>query len=200
MNTYRLMAMTVTSCAAGLSLAACSAGITKANTVTSPSPSVSRTGSSPAASPSHTASAPSHTASASAGSGDTVRVDASIGSFPIPRGAQVVANMPCGKQVLIELGSVTPTQASTFYTSALPQAGYDITNNTLTSDPTTGKPQGMAEISFTGHAYTGLIIAMANLGAEASVDPSAADLPSSIAKNAVEITLSPPGAANTSAC
>jgi hypothetical protein len=197
MNRFRFMAMTVTSCAAGLSLAACSAGITKANPVTTPSPTVSHAGSSPTSSP---AASPSHTASASASAGDTIRVDAPMGSFPIPPGAQVVANMTCGKQVLIELGSVTPTQASTFYTSALPRGGYDITNNTLTSDPNTGKPQGMAEISFTGHAYTGLIIAMANLGAEASADPSAAALPSSIAKNAVEITLSPPGAANTSAC
>jgi hypothetical protein len=195
MNSYRLMAMTVTSCAAGLSLAACTAGITKANPVTSPSPTASHNVSSPAASPSHTASA-----SASAGSGDTVRVEAPIGSFPIPRGAQVVANMPCGKQDLIELGSVTPPQVSTFYTSALPRAGYKVTNNTLTSDPNTGTPQGMAEITFTGHGYTGLIIAMANLGAEASADPSLADLPSDMTKNAVEISLSPPGTANTSTC
>jgi hypothetical protein len=197
MNQYRLMAMTVTSCAAGLSLAACSAGITKANPVTSPSPTVSHSQSSPARSP---AASPSHTASASADSGDTVRVGAPLGSFPIPRGAQVVANMPCGKQDLIELGSVTPAQAATFYTSALPRAGYQISNNTLTSDPNTGAPQGMAEITFAGHGYTGLIIAMANLGAEASADPSAADLPSSLTKNAVEISLSPPGTANKSMC
>src|SRR5262245_46514220 len=131
MNAYRLMAMAVTSCAVGLSLAACTAGITAANPVTSRSPIASRAGSSPTASP-------SHTTSASAGSGDTVRVDAPIGSFPIPHGAQVVANMPCGKQVLIELGSVTPAQVSTFYTSALPRAGYKITDNTLTSEPNTG--------------------------------------------------------------
>jgi hypothetical protein len=201
MNTYRLMAMTVTSCAAGLSLAACSAGITKANTVTSPSPTASRNESSTASrAESSPPASPSHTASASTGSSDTVRVDAPIGSFPIPRAAQVVANMPCGKQDLIELGSVTPLQASTFYTSALPRAGYTITNNTLTSDPDTGTPQGMAEITFNGHGYTGLIIAMANLGAEASADPSSADLPSSLTKNAVEISLSPPGAANASMC
>ena len=193
MNTYRFMAMTVTCCAAGLSLAACSAGITTANPVSSPSHTASRTGSSPAASP-------SHTTSASAGSGDTVRVDAPIGSFPIPQGAQVVANMPCGKQLLIELGSVTPTHASTFYTSALPEAGYKITDNSLNSDPNTGTPQGIAEITFTGHRYTGLIIAMADLGAESSASPSAAALPSNIAKNAVEISLTPRGTANTSAC
>jgi hypothetical protein len=130
-------------------------------------------------------------------------VDAPIGSFPIPNGAQLVANMPCGKQILLELSSVTPAQASTFYASALPRAGYNITN-TLTSGPNTGTPQGMTEITFTGHRYTGVIIAMANLGAKASADPSMgpsiADLPSSITKNFLEISLTPPGAASTSAC
>ena len=202
MNTYRFMAMAVTSCAAGLSLAACSAGITTANPVTSPSRTASRTGPSPTASrtgSSPTAS-PSQTTSASAGPVDTVKVDAPIGSFPIPPGAQVAANMSCGKQVLIELGSVTPAQTSTFYTSALPRAGYKITENTLSSDPNTGTPQGMAEFTFTGHGYTGLIIGMANLGAEASTGPSMAALPSSIAKNALEISLTPPSMANTLAC
>lgn len=195
MNVFRLMATSVTTCAAGLSLAACSVGITTANPGRSPSPSsapaASRTASSPAA---------SHSTSASASPADTVSVDAPIGSFPIPHGAQLVANMPCGKQILIELSSVTPAQASTFYASALPRSDYNIANNTLTSDPNTGTPQGMAEITFTGHGYTGLIIAMANLGAEASADPSMAGLPSSIAKNALEISLTPAGKANTSAC
>lgn len=193
MNAYRRMAMTVTTCAASLSLAACAAGITSANPATSPSAAASRAGSSPAASP-------SHATSASAGAGRTVRVDAPIGSFPIPRGAQVVANMPCGKQVLIELGSVTPAQASDFYAAALPQAGYQITDSTLSSDPDTGAPQGMAELTFTGHGFTGLIIAMANLGAEASADPSVAGLPGTIAKNAVEISLTPSGTAGAPSC
>lgn len=189
MNTYRRMALTVTTCAGCLSLAACAAGITSANPKTSPSAAASHAGSSPAASA-------SHATSASAGAGTTVRVDAPIGSFPIPSAAEVVANMPCGKQLLVELGSVTPAQASSFYTAALPQAGYQITVNTLTSDPNTGAAQGMAEFTFTGHGYTGLIIAMANLDAGASAAPMA-DLPSNIAKNAVEISLTPTGSANT---
>ncbi len=193
MGTHRRMAMTVTSCAACLSLASCAAGITSANPGKSLSAAASRAGSSPAASS-------SRAASASAGAGSTVRVDAPIGSFPIPRGAQVVANMPCGKQVLIELGSVTPVQASGFYAAALPQAGYRITDSTLSSDPTTGAPQAMAEFTFTGHGFTGLIVAMANLGAEASADPSVAGLPASIAKNAVEISLTPTGTAGTPTC
>jgi hypothetical protein len=193
MNAYRYIGMAVTICAASLSLAACSAGITSANPKTSPSAAASHAGSSPAASP-------SHATSASADAGSTVHVDAPIGSFPIPSGAQVAANMPCGKEILIELGSVTPAQASDFYTAALPQAGYKITDNTLNSDPNTGASQGIAEFTFTGHGYTGLIIAMANLGAEASADPSAAGLPSNLAKNAVEISLTPTGATGAPGC
>jgi len=193
MNTYRRMAMTVTICAASLSLAACAAGVTSANPETPPSASTSHAGSSPAASP-------SHATSAAADAGSTVHVDAPIGSFPIPHGAQVVANMPCGKEILIELGSVTPTQASDFYTTALHQAGYKITDNTLTSDPNTGAAKGMAELTFTGHGFTGLIVAMADLGAEASADPSAGSLPGNVAKNAVEISLTPTGASGTPAC
>jgi len=181
MTAYRLIAMAVSICAVGLSAGACSAGIRTAQPAKSPLPAASRAASSPV-------------------STGTVSVDAPVGTFPIPHGAQVAANLPCGKQVLLELGSVTPAQASAFYSSALPRAGYKITNSTLTTEPNTTIPQGMAEITFTGHAYTGLIIAMADLSAAASGDPSMPVLPSNIAKNAVEISLSPPGMANASAC
>ncbi|HTU72719.1 MAG TPA: hypothetical protein VMG38_04300 [Trebonia sp.] len=127
-------------------------------------------------------------------------MDAPIGSFPVPHGAQQAGNMTCGKQIIIELSSVTPAKASAFYATALPQAGYNITNNTLTSDPNTGTPQGMAEITFTGHGYTGLIIAIANLNAGASTDPSLSVLPSNLAKNSVEISLTPAGTPSTSVC
>jgi len=191
MNAYRLMATSMTTCAAGLSLAACSVGMTAANPGTSPSPTARHAASSPAA---------SHPASAPASPADTVSVHAPVGSFPIPHGAQVMANMACGKEILLELSPVTPAQASTFYASALPRAGYNITYNTLTSDPNTGAAQGMAEIMFTGHSYTGVIIAIANLGAQASADPSMAGLPSSITKNYLEISLTPIGTPSTSVC
>ena len=99
--------------------------------------------------------------------------------------------MPCGKKgVFIEAGPATPSRTSAFYASALPQAGYKIKVNTLTSDPSTGKPQGMAEITFTGHGYTGLIAAIADLGAASG---AAAHLPHSLSKNFLEISLTPPG-------
>jgi hypothetical protein len=193
MNAYRLMAMAATTCAVGLSLAACSAGVTTKTPVTPRSPVTSSTTSSPAASPSPAASAPAIPAA-------KVSVNAPIGSFPIPRVAHVVANMACSQQVLIELSSVTPAQVQTFYASALPRAGYTIKNNTMSSDPNTGAADGLGEITFSGHRYTGLIIAMANLGAEASADPSVGSLPSNVKKNVVEIELSPPGKANAPMC
>jgi hypothetical protein len=192
MNARRLMAMAVTTCAAGLSATACTAGISSAGQATSPSPAASRTASSPA-------SPASRTGPATASPADTVSVGAPIGSFPIPHGAQVMANMPCGKQFLVEVVSVTPVQASTFYTSALPHAGYKITLSTMSSDPDTGAPQGMAEIMFTGHGYTGLILAFASLRAAATGGASHVKLPGSLAKNIVEISLSPAGVASTSA-
>jgi hypothetical protein len=182
---HRLIA--VTACAASLSVTACTAGITTAAPAASRTPATSR----PATS--RPAATAAHSAAASPSPSDTVNVGAPIGSFPIPHGAQVVANMPCGKQVLLELGSVTPAQASAFYASALPRAGYKIQLDTLSSDPNTGTPQGIAEITFTGHGYAGQIIAVANLGAQASADHSLAGLPSNIAKNYVEISLTPPG-------
>jgi hypothetical protein len=198
MKTYRFMAMAVTTCAVGLSLAACSAGISAKSPVTPRSPDTSSTASSPGAS--SPAASPSPTASAAASPADTISVAGPIGSFPIPHGAQVVANMPCAEQSIIELSSVTPVQAQTFYASALPRAGYTIRSNILASDPKTGAPQGIAEIMFSGHRYTGLILATANLGAEASADPSIGPLPSNVSKNFVEISLIPPGKSNTPSC
>jgi hypothetical protein len=187
MNVYRLMAMGVITGVAGLSVAACSAGITTAGPAASRSPATNGTAPSPTASPSHTASPPpSHTAAA------TVHVNAPIGSFPIPHGAQVAANISCPKQIIIMLSPVTPVQASTFYITALPRAGYRITDNFMSSDPKTGAPQGLVEIGFTGHGYTGTIITMADLGPEASAIPSAVTLPSSMTKNVAEITMSAP--------
>ena len=186
MNAYRLIAMGVTTCAAGLSLAACSAGITTASPAASRSPATSRTAPSPAAATSHPTSP-----SASPSPADTVRVDARIGSFPIPRGAQVATNMTCDKQVLIELTSVTPSQASRFYIAALPRAGYHITGNIGGTAP--GVSGSITEIDFTGHGYQGTIIAVSNLGALPSTSPSPARLPSNLTKNFVEISLTPPG-------
>jgi hypothetical protein len=127
---------------------------------------------------------------------DTVSVDAPVGSFPIPPGAQVASNMTCAKQTLIELGSVTPSKASSFYSAQLPKAGYRITS-AFGGNTTPGASGAITEIEFTGHGYQGLIIAVADMSALPSTGPTPAGLPRNLTKNFVEISLTPPGAATT---
>lgn len=180
------MAIAVTTCAASLSLAACSAGITTLR----PAATGSR-----APSPAGSMARPSPSASPSPNTADTFNVGGLIGSFPVPPGAQLVGNLRCGKQVLLEFGSVVPSRAASFYSSALPRAGY-----TITTTMASGIAQGMAEFQFTGHGYTGQITAVANLKAEASAAPSTADLPTNLTSNFLEITLSQRGWAGTADC
>jgi hypothetical protein len=193
MNTHRRTAMAVITCAAGLSLAACSAGITSARPGTSPSPSASRTGPSPAASSSHSPAAPSsRSASSSPATVAMVAVNAPIHSFPIPAGAQVSFNISCPKSIGMAVNPVTPAQSSAFYTVELPREGYTIKNN-LTMD-------GIVEISFSGHGYTGSIATFADLGAEASANPSSVTLPGNLTKNVMEITMTASGTPDSYMC
>ena len=185
MKAYCRVAMAVTTCAAGLFLAACTAGVTTASPATSRSAATSPAASSPAA-----ATSPALTSPAG-----TVSVDAPIGSFPVPPGAQVLLNSTCDKQIIIELGSVTPAQASSFYTATLPKAGYKVTSNSLLAETGT-LPGSAATIDFTGRGYKGTIAALANLGALSSIGPSPVPVPSSIAKNFLTIELTPPGTAD----
>jgi hypothetical protein len=183
MTTYRRAALTLATCAAGLTLAACSAGITSASPPKAPTTPASHH---PAPPPTHTA-APPPSPSATAGTASV----AGLGSFPIPSGAQVAANIACGKGDIIEAGPVTPAAASAFYTSALPQAGYTITDNTLGSVPGTGAPNAIETVIFTGHRYSGVIIAMANVSSAGSGAPSTPAMSGSLTHNVLEITLVP---------
>ncbi len=167
MNTHRSAALVLATCAAGLSLAACSAGITSSAT------------SSPAAS--SRAASRSAAASPASGSGSAVSVGGSIGSFPIPPKAQVVENATENKQTVIILSSVSPSEVSSFYTVALPRAGYKIASNSLaTLNSNTG-----AAIEFTGHGYKGTIGAVSNL------PTTGVSLGGVSTKNFVGITLAP---------
>lgn len=62
-------------------------------------------------------------------------MDAPIGSFPVPHGAHALSGMACDKQALAGLSPVTPSTASSFYMSQLPQAGYQVTSNTGGTGP-----------------------------------------------------------------
>ncbi|HUN33538.1 MAG TPA: hypothetical protein VMU95_16125 [Trebonia sp.] len=189
MNTYRRMAMAMMTGAAGLSLAACSVAITTAGPKSSPSPTASRTR------PSATASA-TRPASPRPSPTPTVSVNAPIGGFPIPPGAQVVYNVSCPKSISISVSPVTPAESSAFYATALPRFGYTI------KDSMTLAAQGLVEIDFSGHGYTGAIATLADAAAAASADPSAAPvtLPSDMTKNLEQVTMTVPGLPDSYVC
>jgi hypothetical protein len=149
-------------CAAGLSLAACSGGITTPGAASS-SPAGAPASSPTAAASSASATTPpvsgatgtsgATTPATGSGSG-TVSVGGSLGTFPIPPGATVVENVDNSDgQDAIELSGVQPSDLSSFYSTALPQAGYSISSNDVASS---GVLTG-AGIEFTGHGYKGNI-------------------------------------------
>jgi hypothetical protein len=91
-----------------------------------------------------------------------VTVGGSIGTFPIPPGAKVLNSLTAGgRGVVVLLDSVTPAAASSFYSSALPRAGYKIMASTRTSPP--GADWSGAAIEFTGHGYKGTIRGLSGL-------------------------------------
>ena len=147
MNPYRTAVLTAAACAATILLAAC--------TVT--------TTASPASNPAST--------------GSTGSVNGPIGRFPLPPGAQLIDDGTDNGHYDMVFGSVSPSEASRFYTTALPQAGYTITSN---SSAAGGSFTGTG-IWFTGHGYNGQIGALSSF-----------DIPGiSLGGNTVEITLTP---------
>ena len=147
MNHHRTAALAGAACAAAISLAAC----TVTTTV------------SPASSPAPASSA--------------VSVSGPIGSFPVPPGARLINDGTDNGRYDIVFGSVSPSEAATFYTTALPRAGYTITSNSSAA----GDSFSGTGIWFTGHGYNGQI------GALSSFDISGI----SFGRNTVEITLTP---------
>jgi hypothetical protein len=167
MNKYRPAAVTLAAC---LSLAACSAGITTASTATTAATSSSspgRTGTTASASP-------------SAPAGRVLSVTGKVKSFPVPAGAKVAENISFENSISIGFGKVTPAKVRSFYTQALPKAGYTITGNSAASES-----GGLILIQFTGHGYKGQISTFAN-----DPDPSDA-LPGLGTKNVTTVLLQP---------
>ena len=146
MNKYRSAALALAACAASLTVAACTAGIT---TATPPATS--------AAAPSHSASV-ARSSPSQASSVRMISVSGSVGSFPVPAGAKVAENIADGQESIVIFSSITPAKVSSFYATALPQAGYTISGNSLVT-------QGggtVAFILFSGHGYKGNIDALSN--------------------------------------
>jgi hypothetical protein len=138
MNKYRSAALALAACAASLSVAACSAGTPSASSSSAstdaPSQIVSRS-----APPSTGAPIP----------GRSLATKMSLGTFPVPAAAKVAENMAG----LLVFGSITPADVSRFYATALPQAGYTVTTNSMLHK---GGDTG-AYIVFTGHGYKGTV-------------------------------------------
>jgi hypothetical protein len=90
----------------------------------------------------------------------------------------VAENLSDGKQKELVLSGVSPAAAVSFYTTALPQAGFTITSNSLAS---TGSGT-YGGIEFTGHGYKGII------GAGSGLASTGVSLPSG---NLLIISLTP---------
>ena len=117
------------------------------------------------------------TTASPASAGSTVSVSGPIGSFPVPPGAQLINDGTDNGHYDIVFGSVSPSEAARFYTTALPRADYTITSNSSA----TGESFSGTGIWFTGHGYNGQIGALSSF-----------HIPGiSLGGNTVEITLTP---------
>jgi hypothetical protein len=186
MHRHRRTAPAIAACAAGLTLAACNAGITSVKPPATARPAPATPAHTAAQSPASAAASSSASSSATAtAQGNTVQVTG-LGSFPIPPGAKTTSVAVCSKFTIIELGSVTPAQASAFYTSALPAAGYKVSLDTLSTDPATG---AVSDFMFNGHGYAGSIATAASLDTGTPSAHASAGAPGGDDKNFEEILL-----------
>jgi hypothetical protein len=167
MNVQRTVAVAAALWLGGGCLTACSARIISPGATSSPGGATGSPGGS-ASSPGGPAvpSSPPDIPTFSSGSGTStavvngrVKVGGPLGSFPVPPGAKVVENVTSGRTVDLVLDSVTPSRVSRFYGSALPHAGYTVSNNTSAA----GSSFAGTSIKFTGHGYKGTIGAVAGL-------------------------------------
>ena len=150
MNKYRSAVLALAAGVASLTVAACSAG----------TPTASSAASSPAASsPAPAGQAITSSAPPTTGApipGRMLAVKGTLGTFPVPAAAKVGENISGGQSVVVVFGLVAPADVARFYATALPQAGYTVTTNSLVSK---GGQNG-AIIAFSGHGYKGNIEAV----------------------------------------
>jgi hypothetical protein len=160
MNVYRTAAVAALLFVGGLSLTACSGGITPVSSSSSPPASSASTPppSSPATTPSDTST--SSTGTTIDGGSSSVTFGGTVGNFPIPPGATVLYHGNDGSELQIVLSSVTASEVDTYYTGTLPSNGYTITSNSSA----TGNTFNGVGIEFTGHGYSGKIGALSGVG------------------------------------
>jgi hypothetical protein len=146
MNKYRSAALALATCAAGLAVAACSAGTPTASSASTSTDTPSQ-GVVSTAPPSTGAPIPAR----------MLVVNGKLGSFPVPASAKVVENMAGGQALVVVFGLIAPADVARFYATALPQAGYTVTTNSMLQK---GGDSG-AYIVFSGHGYRGTVDALA---------------------------------------
>ena len=152
MNKYRSAAVALTAVVASLTVAACSAGTpTASSAASSPAASSSAAPSSTGADQGVSSSAPPTTGAPIPGR--MLTVNGTLGTFPVPATAKVGENISGGQSVIVVFGLITPADVARFYATALPQAGFTVTTNSLVSK---GGQNG-AIIVFTGHGFKGTI-------------------------------------------
>jgi hypothetical protein len=157
MYKYRSAALVLAACAAAMTLAACSAGASTSSAATSPA--ASSRGTSAGASARASSGASSGASSLSPGvPARKVAVGGSIGTFPIPAGAEIAENVSISRDVDIIFTLVTPAKVSNFYATELPRAGYVISGNDVAS--LSGGTEVLIE--FSGHGYKGNIAALSD--------------------------------------
>jgi hypothetical protein len=168
MNKYRPAAVALAACAASMSLAACSAGVTTTSTATTA-----------ATSSSSAVSSPRTSASPSAPAGRMLSVTGAVHSFPIPAGAKVAQNIGVAGEIIVIFSMVTPAKVSSFYSQALPKAGYTVSTNSVINQGS----NTVVLIQFTGHGIKG------NIGELAKDTDTTVELPGLGHKNVTTISL-----------
>ena len=147
MNKFRSAALALAAAAASLAVTGCSAGTPTASSAASSSAAPSSTGADQGVS----SSAPPTTGAPIPGR--MLTVNGTLGTFPVPATAKVGENISGGQSVIVAFGSIAPAEVARFYATALPQAGFTVTTNSLVSK---GGQNG-AIIVFTGHGFKGTI-------------------------------------------
>lgn len=144
MTKYRPATLALAAGAATLAVAACSSAGTPSASSSS-TPTGTKTAVPVVSAPVPTTGTPIQ--------GTTITLKGKLGSFPVPKEAKIGENVSGGSSLLLIFGSIVPSDVARFYATALPQAGFTITTNTLVSQ---GGQHG-AIVEFNGKGYKGTI-------------------------------------------
>jgi hypothetical protein len=133
---------------AGLAVAACDGGGTAAP---APTETVTVAAEEPAATPTGDPAAADNSTDGGAEAAGELPADWPDENFPVPPGVNITARQSGGDTGILLVGR-SPDEITSFYRSALPAAGYQITQ-----DASVGGQVQVVGIEFTGNGYVGKI-------------------------------------------